>query len=267
MKANITLILTLLFVSLLGSPSHAQITLKVGDAQGAPGKEVEVPILISGSTKTGPMQFVLDYDHKMLEAIADPPDVEPRGVVFGKLIGGGMIAQNAAEPGAVKIALRTDEPITQDGELVRVRFLVKGKGGDSCTLNILVPEAWEKQSLFEVPVHVQPGNFRVAGSGIPLPLLIAILAGLAVLVLIIVMVLRRSKTNAAAAPARGPTETFPPTAPPAPVASVPVPAAGPAPKNAEDPMVLLKKLKDMKDAGLITEEDFDRKKKDLLERI
>ena len=66
-----------------------QVTLKPGDAEGASGSEAEVPILISGSRSAGPMQFIVDYDRKVLEAIADPPGVPPRGVVYGRLVSGG----------------------------------------------------------------------------------------------------------------------------------------------------------------------------------
>lgn len=246
MNARITLLLALLISLQAATPSLAQVTLKVGDATGAPGTEVVVPILITGSQKAGPMQFILDYDRRILEAIPDPPDAEPRGVVFGSLISGGMIATNTAEPGELKIALRTEEPITQDGELLRARFMVKGKRGDTCTINILVPEVWEKATLFEMAVRTEPGTFKAGGLGLSLPLLIAAGAGFLLLVLILRM---RKKT--------------PVTAPSAPAPVPHPPSAG----DGNDPLVLLKRLKEMQEAGFISAAEFEAKKKDLLERM
>jgi hypothetical protein len=259
MKSNPRLLVCLLLVLASATCARAQVTLKAGDATGAPGSEVEVPILISGSKKAGPIQFILDYDRRILEAIADPPGVDPRGVVFGKVVSGGMLSTNTAEPGELKIALRTDEPITQDGELVRARFLVKGKRGDTCTLNILVPEVWEKESLFEMSVSTAPGTFTVGG--FPTLLLIAIGAG----ILLLLLILLKRKKKAAPAPATlGPATATPATATPATAPASPQPAPA---SSGDDPLALLKKLKEMQDAGLISPEEFEAKKKELLSRL
>ena len=251
MKTSAALAAALLIMLLTAASSRAQVVLKVGDATGAPGAEAVVPILISGSQKAGPMQFILDYDRRMLEAIADPPDAEPRGVVFGSLVSGGMIATNTAEPGELKIALRTEEPITQDGELLRVRFRVKGKRGDTCTLNILVPEVWEKATLYEMAVRVEPGAFTVGGLGLSMPLLIAVVAALLLSFLILKMRKKRSAPAVPVTPASAPA---------------PQPAAASS-AGADDPLALLKKLKDMQSAGFISAEEFEAKKKDLLSRM
>lgn len=166
------------FIALVGvslavpAAADAQVTLKVGDAEGSGGSEVVVPILISGSRNVGPMQFVLDYDRRILEAIPDPPGAEPRAVVFGDIGDGGMISHNASAPGEVGIALRTDEPIARDGELLHVRFLVTGEKGDMAVISIAAAAAWEKESLAEVPVVTEPGPFAVVGGfGLLVPLI------------------------------------------------------------------------------------------------
>ncbi|MBI5687216.1 MAG: SHOCT domain-containing protein [Verrucomicrobia bacterium] len=280
--------------------SGADVTLKVGDARGAPAAEAVVPVLITGSQKVGPIQFMLNYDPRVLEPVAD-------GVVFGKVVSDGMISQNVGSPGELKIALRTDEPITQDGELLRVRFRVKGQQGDSCALTLDAAEAWEKESLFEVRVNTQPGTFTVAGIALPLPLLAAVGGGLILLALIaLTLAVRRKRVPspapavvAAAPSAPEPTPSVKQDACPqcgatvtpgdlfcgscgrdmrtaAAAASRPPPAmafnsSSPSPLRTsagpDEIMAALKKLKEMQQAGLITAEDFERKKTDLLQRM
>jgi hypothetical protein len=260
MKAQlIALLLVLNSAALI----HADITLKVADTKAAAGGEVDVPILISGSQTVGPIQFMIDYDPRLLEAMTDPPDAEPKNVVFGKVVKGGTLAQNPTGRGEWKIALRTDEPITQDGELLRLRFRVKGKKGDSCTLALDAAEAWEKESLFQVRVATQPGVVTIAGGGLPLWALIAAVLAVLVLAGFLFFVVRRKRDGALVdSPAQTTTAS-----PPAVAAQSPSSPASSAPPGADDVMAKLKKLKDMQEAGLISAEDFERKKSDLLERM
>jgi membrane protease subunit (stomatin/prohibitin family) len=60
-------------------------------------------------------------------------------------------------------------------------------------------------------------------------------------------------------------QSTPPPPPPAAAAAAPAPApAAPAAPAAEDPMAQLTKFKEMLDAGLITQEDYDAAKNKVL---
>lgn len=266
MKAQLNAIV-IFFCSVL--LARADVTLKIGDAQGAAGREVEVPITISGSQTVGPIQFMVDYDPRFLEAVADPPGAEAKGIAFGKVVRGGMVAQNATGGGEWRIAMRSDEPITQDGELLRLRFRVKGKAGDSCTLAFSAAEAWEKESLFAVQVRTQPGTFTVTGGA---GSLVSALLGFAVILLVIgggifllLRFLRRRKDSATEVRPSSPAPASPPAPAPAPIAPTSAPPA--AQSAGDDVMATLKKLKDMQAAGLISAEDFEKKKSELLSRM
>lgn len=237
-----------------GSAIGQEITLSVGDSEAPAGGEAEVPISIAGAKNAGPLQFVLRYDPDVLTAIADPDGVEPYGVVFGDLVRAGMLEQDVIQPGHLYIRFVTNAAITSDGELLVVRFNVKGKTGDTSTISLNVPEAWDHDSLDELRVNVTPGVFSVgSGSGGSLGK-IAVIGVLALLLgaLIAVYLKRRQSKSESAAADDSKTETTPKSEP-----------MEPGKSNADK----LKDLKEMLDAELITQEEFDEKKKAILDQM
>jgi hypothetical protein len=175
--------------------ARSDITLKVADAKVPAGREADVAVLISGSKSVGPLQFLVEYDPRLLEAVAGAVGEDPKGVRFGKVAGNGMIAEDLSSSGEWRLALRTDEPITQDGELLRLRFKIRGKKGESCTLRVDAAEAWEKESLQAVGVKTQPGTLNIVASSLPwwTPLATIIAA---VLLSSLVLLVRRGKKTA-----------------------------------------------------------------------
>jgi len=255
-------ILILLLLGLLSATlAQGQIVLKPSDVEGESGAELEVPIMISGSRGAGPMQFIVDFDHRVLEAIADPPGVPPRGVTFGKLVSGGMISQ-VAGAGELRIAVTTNEAINTDGELLTLRFKVKGKAGASSVLSIDMAEVWDMESLASIAVRTESGKVTITGAGasglpFPLPIMIAVAAGAVLLLLLLILVVRKKPAAVPRARPVAATTAQPGVVPPPPGA---VPSG-------EDTMVGIQKLKEMFEADLISAEDFERKKQDLLDRM
>jgi len=199
--SSITVAVLLVFAAV----ARAEVSLKVADASAASGAKAEVSILISGSQNIGSLQFVLDYDPRLLEPLAIKPGQESKAIAFGKALKGAALEQNAAGAGEWKIALVPDEAISDEGELLRLRFRVKGKTGESCVLTLDRAMAWEKESHFEVPLTTQLGTITITGSRFPRWGILAAVVALAVIAAAIFVFLRgRREAKPEAAPTEPP---------------------------------------------------------------
>ena len=179
--------------------ARAEITLKIGDARVPAGGEAEVPVLIAGSKTAGLLNLLVDYDPKLLEAVNGSPDEDPKGIRFGPVVTSGAVTEDLSEAGEWRISIRADQPVAQDGELLRLRFKAKGKSGQSCTLLLDAVQAWEKETHFAVQVNTQPGTVTITG-GLPRWILLATLLAVVVIAGAVFVVVRPKKEAATSAP-------------------------------------------------------------------
>lgn len=152
------------------------ITLSIGSSEGSAESRVRVPVLVEGADQLGPVQLVLRYDPTVLSA---------GEAKRGALARSGMIYQETPEPGVLRVAMTTDEPITGDGELLAVEFRVVGQPSRRSEIELSNVLAYEWQSLAELLVDTGPGTFTVTGLALPWQHLILIGAGILILGILI----------------------------------------------------------------------------------
>lgn len=191
--------IVLALLASLATHLRADISLKIGDTTVRSGHEAEVPIFITGSKTVGPLQFLIDYDPRLLEAMSGSDERGPKGVRYGAAVSGGMITEDADDAGEWRIILLPDRPIKQDGELLHVRFKAKKNSGVSARLLIDAAKAWDHESLATVAVNAQPGKITITNGARPRWVVVAILAGLA-LGAIFLWLMRGRKEKPPAAP-------------------------------------------------------------------
>jgi hypothetical protein len=194
----------LIAVTLLGVASVAsaqEIVLGTGKVEGAPGKEVEVPISVKGAKgKKGDksvtcMSFQLSYDPKVLtfKAVKEGPILP--NAMLGKSIDekdpgklGLSLTCGSKSPGSKEMA-----SIAQDGTIILVSFLVNEKAspGQKSPLTIgKNAQAFDNEEPpHELLVRPEEGEFAVAGAGLPLNWLYVGIAAAVLLLLILLIVL------------------------------------------------------------------------------
>jgi len=172
---------------LAGQASAATLTLSPELIEGAPGSEVEVPIVVGGSKGLEGLQFLLTFDPSVVRNI---------GVQLGPLAGAGELNVKVREPGKLRIAMYPEKAINGDGTLLVARFEVLGAVGGSTAIELADARAWEfgESRPLEMLVAVTSGGVTVVrGLGLPRGVL---LIGVGVLLLLVVgtVMTRRSRS-------------------------------------------------------------------------
>lgn len=230
-------------LALLAPATKAEtIRLSASEVSAAVGDVVEVPISIQGAERTGPIGFVIEFDPFALEAIADPPGVEPYGVVLGET-GNGLIETDASQSGKLAVGLVTKEAIKSDGILVIARFNVLESASGNSTIFVNRAEAWEDETGYEVNVEANHGAIAVtADGGNSIAVWLALLAAfVAIFVVFLILRNRQPRDKPRSSPQKE--------------------------ESAEAGASAIEKLKELKqllEDELITQADFDEQKKKLL---
>jgi hypothetical protein len=120
-------LLLIIFVSLLLVASADAITVTAGEAQGAQGSIVQVPVSFDGAVNVGSMDLTLRYDPEIARAI---------GTGSGTLAGTAYLEYNTASPGVLHIALADSRGISGSGPVVMITFRLQGSAGSSTPLTI-----------------------------------------------------------------------------------------------------------------------------------
>ncbi len=162
------------------------VTVRVNDLQGAAGKEVKIPIELSGAANIGAMHLELVYDAAILAA----KKVEKAQLLTGNT----LLESNLDEPGRLVVGLVTLDGVNGDGAALSAHFVVKGQAGQKSPLSLEKVRAWEGEKRLDVLVKAESGEFTVSTPGIPW--LMAAGAGLVVL-LILILLMRRGKKKKA----------------------------------------------------------------------
>jgi hypothetical protein len=186
-RLSLTTSLLALVAILAPSARAASVTLAVPTCKAAPNSAIKVPIQARQAEGVGSFQLELVYDPALLEF----QEVEER-----PMLSGAMLASNVVAPGRVKLAGVGDpkKPLRGDGELVLVRFRVRGAGGKQCSLGIDNALAWEQtDAAFDMLVRTESGQFTVQRPGWPW---ILAAAGGGLLAILVALFAARRKTAA-----------------------------------------------------------------------
>ena len=167
----------------------AVMRIDVGSITAAPGASVEAPVSISEAKDLGSLQFDLLYDPTLLEPF-EPP------VKAGAALAGAMIEANAGEPGRLRVAMISGEPVNGAGEILLVAFTVPAGAAGSGELTPAAIRAWDHANNLDMLVESAGGTATIAPRQ-PLALWIGI-AAVAVVLFIVLVALARRKTPAAA---------------------------------------------------------------------
>lgn len=131
----------------------ASVTVSVESIEAISGDEVSVPIVIRDAAAIGALQLVLTYDESVLEA---------KSAEKGSLLEPNVLMEaNVDKPGRIAVALTTLDGIEGDGTLLIATFLVRGEEGQRSALNLESVEAWEVNTLVNILVNTESGEFTV----------------------------------------------------------------------------------------------------------
>lgn len=194
----------------------ATITLTLPNLEGAAGKEVAVPISVTGAKGLSALYVRVTYDPAVLEVVKDASDPDkaitkgkilPENALFriyttsipgykgdgDKLVPGDPIP---VKPGGLPLVFaggtnkqkKEYYSVQEDGTLATIRFRVIGEPGKKSPLGFESAEAFQSDDMAML-VKTEPGELIVT-RGIP-SLWIAIAVGIVVLLFLMFLVLRR----------------------------------------------------------------------------
>ena len=195
------------------------VTVSIGAVSGKPGDEVEIPITIKGAKGIGPMEMLLTYDPKILEA--KPEQCAKQG----PLLTSALFEARSDPVGRMAILWATSDAINGEGVVVLAKFTVKGTAGEKSPLTLSDVRVWARDHpSLDAMVTVESGEFTVAGGGFPWWwLCVAAFVLFVLLLLLIVFFLRRKRPEPQQQKPGAKTEPAKPQAK-APVAMVPCPS-------------------------------------------
>lgn len=178
-------VLSALILTLFGAPRALAeaVTVTAGTADAPPEGDVEVVVSTRNSQGLGGLQFHLRYDPSVLEW----SDAQMHADA-----GGGMLDAKVVQPGQVRIALVSQEPIEGDRALVTTQFKATGEAGSRSTIELDAARAWTHEDIVELLVATEAGSVQVAEQAAPVPMtLVAVGVGVLLVVIVLVLVLRR----------------------------------------------------------------------------
>jgi hypothetical protein len=127
------------------------VTVSAGEASGAQGSTVQVPLSIDGAMEIGSMDLTLQYDPEIAQAI---------GVDSGTLAKNSYLESNTGTPGTLKIALADSGGISGSGPVVIITFLLKG-GVESSTALTIEEVALHDRDLNSMDAAFRNGVLRI----------------------------------------------------------------------------------------------------------
>ena len=176
----------LLLVAAAPAPATAVMRIEVGSITAPPGAAVEAPVLISDAKDLGSLQFDLQYDPTLLEP-SEPP------VKAGPALAGAMIEANAVEPGRLRVAMISGEPVNGAGEILFVAFTVPPGAAGSGDLTPAAVRAWDHTNNLDMLVEASAGTATIAPKQ-PLALWIGIGAAVVVLFIVLIALARHGRS-------------------------------------------------------------------------
>lgn len=152
--AGIIAVVLLLTVPVL---AQAGLAVSVGDVQGAPNTDVEIPIDLKGAAGVGAMRIEVTYD---------PAVISVRDVKGGDLASGALVVGNTATPGLVTISVAHATGFSGDGKVALLVARPAGQDGDRSPLTLQNVTANHFQTKALIPTTLSNGEFTVGrGTG------------------------------------------------------------------------------------------------------
>ncbi len=131
-----------------------KLTVAVGSTTASANQEVEIPIILTGTTGMGALELVLTYD---------PAILEPKSAERGTLLSSNSLVEYFVNPsGRLAVTLISQEGVNGDGPVVTAHFLVKGEAGQKSALHLESVRAWNGNHL-DFLVTTTAGEFTVGG--------------------------------------------------------------------------------------------------------
>jgi hypothetical protein len=143
---------------LVAGTAAAPMAVSVDSATVGVGAKAEIPVKVSGALNLGAMDIVITYDPAVLQfSRAD----------LGEISTNGIIEENSATPGTVKIGLVDTKGISGDGTLIKLQYNVIGKSGATTQVKPQVSGAWNLD-LVDIQTTNSGGTISIGGAKSPL---------------------------------------------------------------------------------------------------
>ena len=180
------LILAAAILTIAQTASAAEVSLKVAKVEGG-GTSVVIPITIDKCEGMGALQFDLIYD---------PAIAEPESVDSGAALSNALIEFKIKSPGRLGVALISSEPVTESGELLKIKFKPIPKASGSTPLEITNQLAWDHKNNLEMLITTEPGSLTLVEDSELFPAkwrTPAMIAGAVLLIIIMFFLFGRSR--------------------------------------------------------------------------
>lgn len=212
-RASFHLLMALIALAAAASCARAAVGVTTGKVEGAPGKDVEVPILVKGAKDAkgvSCMSLRLNYDPALLTFKSLDKGPALPNAIFDKSI------DDKADPGKIGLGFACGSKTTggkemaavdSDGVVLKVIFTVNDKAekGKKAPLKIDNIRALDTddEAPSELSVTSEDGEFLVIGGPFALPswwIYVAIGIGVLLLLLIVILATRGRKKEEPAGP-------------------------------------------------------------------
>ena len=180
----------------LGNPP-GKLTVAVGNITAAAGKEIDVPITITGGKNLGALELVLTYDPAILEAKSAERGSLTSNASMEYFVNPPDDKAGANPSGRMGVALASQDAVDGDGQAVVTHFVVKGQAGQKSALRLESVRAFDGNHL-DFLVTTTAGEFTVGG-GWPW-WWIAVAVGAVLLLLMLLKVSRRRPAQSSLPP-------------------------------------------------------------------
>ncbi len=153
-----TVLFAMVFCLWIGSVSRAEtVTLSCPEVEATVGDKVDVVLNINGARSLAACQFAVVHDPKVLKVA----EVSP-----GRLLENvnGMYEINSDTSGQTRAAGAFMQPISEDGELLKIAYEVIGEVGNSNPIRIEQAQAWQSNET-EILIETDAGLVTINGVG------------------------------------------------------------------------------------------------------
>jgi hypothetical protein len=148
--------------------------------------QVIVPVDVRASGGLGALELEITYDPSVLEFVSVKGDA---------LLDSALLEHQGLEPGRVRLALVSSDPITEDGTLLVATFTALATTG---TTRVALEQAmaWDHENVFEMRVLAEGATLDLAPRGkAPSTGLIAVVVAIVVLLVLVGRRGRRRRTE------------------------------------------------------------------------
>ena len=133
--------------------------ITINDQSVSTGSQALIPINITNAEELGEMN---------IEVTFDPSVIQFSSVDVGDISKNGIIEATETRPGTILINLVDDAGISQNGDLLKLKFDVIGNDGTSSTVSI-TPKGIYNLDKKDIPAESSSGKITVTGEGSKAP--------------------------------------------------------------------------------------------------